>query len=326
MTILVTGGTGFLGSYFTRYALQSGGQERIVVLDKHLDLGRIEDVLDRTTVIEGDVADPETMRRAIADHGVDRIAHYAFILGSPALGQMLPYVRVQTDGVANVFEAARSAGVRRVLFCSSVAAYGRQTASRLTEDLATDTLEPYGFSKVWAEALGRYYTQELGLEVVSLRFGSTYGLGRAWRGSYNSGLLEPPRQSHYMARVEDAVRGRPIDMPRGDALADFTYADDAAQAAWLALTAPHLPHHLYNVAADRRPVGEFSDALQELLPDARITVSETDAPTNPHPPMDNRRLRDLGFTPRHTLTSGLRDYIERIRAYDQYAERRRAPT
>lgn len=325
MTILVTGGTGFLGSYFTRYALTTGGEERIVVLDKHLDLGRIADVLDRTTVIEGDVADPDTVRSAIEAHGVDRIAHFAFILGSPNPGQMLPYVQVQTTGVANVFEAARRAAVKRVLFCSSVAAYGRQAAERLTEDLATDPIEPYGFSKVWGEALGRYYTHELGLEVVSLRFGSTYGLGRAWRGSYSSGLLAPPRHVHYMARVEDAVRGRPIEMPANASLADFTYADDAAHAAWLALTRPRLTHHLYNVAADRLPVGEFTTALRELLPGADIRVSDAEAPTNPHPPMDNRRLReDLGFAPRHTLRSGLQDYIERIWAYDRSADSQRA--
>lgn len=326
MTILVTGGTGFLGSYFTRYALTTGGEERIVVLDKHLDLGRIADVLDRTTVIEGDVTDPDTVRSAIEANGVDRIAHFAFILGSPAPGQMLPYVRVQTGGVANVFEQASLAAVKRVLFCSSVAAYGPQLAERLTEDLATDPIEPYGFSKVWGEALGRYYTRARDCEVVSLRFGSTYGLGRAWRGSYSSGLLTPPAHAHYMARVEDAVRGKPIEMPCSEALADFTCADDAAQAAWLALTKPELSHHLYNVAADRLPLGEFTAAVRKLLPGADISVSNSEAPTNPHPPMDNRRLRDdLGFAPRHSLMSGVRDYIERIRAYDRDAEGKRSP-
>jgi len=318
VTILVTGGTGFLGSYFTRYALQQGGQDRIVVLDKYVDRGRIADVLERVTLIEGDVAEHDTVSSVIEDHDIDRIAHFAFILGSPAPGQMIPYVRVQALGTANVFEAARSADVKRVLFCSSVAAYGRQDVARLSEDLPGNPTEPYGASKVWGEALGRHYTQQLGLEVVSLRFGSTYGLGRAWRGSYSSGMLKPPREIHYMAKVEEALHGTAIEMPRDDALADWTYAADAAQAAWLALTADHLPHDLYNVSAERRPVGDFTRALRQLLPQAVIRVSAAD-PGHPHPPMDNTRLKtDLGFAPGYTLKSGLEDYIERVRAYDRY--------
>ena len=319
MTILVTGGTGFLGSYFTRYALQERCEEQIIVLDKYPDRARIADVLDRVTVIEGDVSDMEVVTATIADHGIDRIAHFAFILGSPALGQMVPYVRVQSLGTANVFEAARVANVKRVLFCSSVAAYGKQDAALLHEDLPVDPLEPYGFTKVWSEALARYYTKALGLEVVSLRFGSTYGLGRARRGSYSSGLLNPQREIHYMARVEEAVRGRNIEMPRDDIVADWTYAGDAAQACWLALTAEHLPHHLYNVGSDRRRIGDFTKLLHESFPHLTITATDADA-GNPHSPMDSARLKQLGFAPRYTLQSGLHDYIERIRAYDLYQQ------
>jgi nucleoside-diphosphate-sugar epimerase len=257
----------------------------------------------------------------IDEHGIDLVAHFAFMLGSPSPGNMIPYVQVQCLGTANVFEAARAAGVKRVLFCSSVAAYGPQTASPLSEEMVVNPAEPYGSSKVWGEALGRHYTSELDLEVVSLRFGSTFGLGRAWRGSYNSGLLTLPAQSHYMARVEDAVRGRPIALPRGDAIVDWTYAADSAQAAWLALTAPRLPHHLYNVRSERRPVGDFTRLLRELMPEADIKTSESELPGHAHPSMDNSRLiSDLGFTPKYPLETGLRDYISRIRAYDAYQQ------
>ena len=317
MTILITGGTGFLGSYLTRYVVEQG--EKVVLLDRYADRGRIAEVLDRVSLIEGDVADADLLGKIISDHSVDRIAHFAFILGGPKQGQMLPYVQVQCMGTASVFEAARVAGVKRVLFASSVAAYGKQDASLLSEDLVANPTELYGASKAWAETLGRHYTNNLDLDVVSLRFGSTYGLGRGWRGSYSSGLLDVQPKVHYMARVDDAVRGLPIEMPRDDAVADWTYAGDAAQAAWLALTAPSHAHHLYNVQAERGPVGFYTDALRKLLPAAEIRTSETEMPGNAHAPMNNALLvEDLGFSPAFSIEQGVEDYIQRIRAYDRY--------
>lgn len=319
MSILITGGTGFLGSYLTRYTLREGGQSRVVVLDRYPDRARIADVLDRVTVIEDDVSDPETVRSAIADHDVERIAHFAFILGSPAAGRMLPYVDVQCVGTANVLEAARLAGVRRVVLASSVAAYGKQSAEVLTEDLVADPQDLYGSCKLWTEFLARHYAETLGLDTVSLRYGSTYGLGRAWRGSYNSGLLDAPRSVHYMARIEQAARGEAIVMPADEAMADWTYAGDAAQAAWLALTAPDLPHRLYNVSGERLAVGAFTEVMRALLPDAAISVSASETPGHAHAPMANARLvADLGFAPAYDFRTGLADYLDRIAVADRY--------
>jgi nucleoside-diphosphate-sugar epimerase len=232
---------------------------------------------------------------------------------------MLPYVQVQCQGTTNVLEAARLAKVDRVLFASSVAAYGQQTAEILHEDLVPNPSDPYGACKAWGEAMGRHYAEHLGLDVVSLRFGSTYGFGRGWRGSYNSGLLAVPAQVHYMARVDDAVRGHPIEMPRDDAIADWTYAGDAAQAAWLALTASNLSYRLYNVQAERRPVGDFTAALRRILPEADVQTSTTELPGHAHAPMSNARLvHDLGFLPAYSFDDGLADYIERVRINDRY--------
>lgn len=319
MPLLVTGGTGFLGAYLARYAAQTGGEEQVFVLDQYPAPGRVADILDRITIVEGDVADAGLVDRIVERLGIDRIAHFAFILGSPLPGRMVDYARVQLLGTANVFEAARNHGVCRVLFASSVAAYGRQRAEVLSEDLVPDPSEPYGAAKVWCETTARHYCDKLGLDTVTIRYGSTYGLGRAARGSYASGMLNAPRQLHYMARVEDAARGKPVTMPRGDALADFSYAADAAKAGWLALTAEHLPHRLYNAPSTRRPIGEFTAAMRKLLPHADIAEDASERPGNAHAPMDCSRLvEDLGFAPDHSLEAGIADYITRIRMMDHF--------
>lgn len=74
MALLITGGTGFLGSYLARYALEQGGQDRVVVLERYPDRARIADVLDRVTLIEGNVADAAQVSAVMSDHDIDRVA------------------------------------------------------------------------------------------------------------------------------------------------------------------------------------------------------------------------------------------------------------
>lgn len=322
MSLLVTGGTGFLGAHLARYALNVGGEDHVFVLDRYPVAGRVADILDRITILEADICNTEEVEAIIARYGIDRVAHFAFILGSPSPGQMIDYAKVQLLGTANVLEAARKHGVRRVLFASSVAAYGQQQADVLTEVLVPNPSDPYGAAKLWCEATVRHYSERLGLDTVTIRYGSTYGLGRAARGSYASGMLAIPQQMHYMARVEDAVHGKPVTMPRGDALADFSYAADAAKAGWLALTAECLPHRLYNAPSKRMSVCEFTAAMRKALPNADIVEDPLELPGNAHAPMDcSRIVEDLGFEPDHSLESGITDYIARIRAQDEFEKK-----
>jgi UDP-glucose 4-epimerase len=323
LATLVTGGTGFLGSYLVRYLVLDQGQDDVVVFDRYVDRVRLGEVADDVMLIEGDIADFDAVRSVVQDCKVDRIAHFAFLVGSPLPGQLVPYARVQCGGTANVMEAARLAGVSRVVYASSVAAYGAEddtAPSLLHEDWQGIPRGPYGAAKLWGESLGRYCTRNYGLDVITLRFSSTYGLGRAWRGSYRSGMSSS-NEHHYMARVEAAVRGQAITMPGDDQVVDWTYAADAAQAGWLALTAENPPHRLYNVQGEQRRIGDFTASLREQLPDVEITVDDTELPGTAHRFLDGARLRtDLGFTPKYPLESGVPDYVGRVRDYIQRSE------
>jgi nucleoside-diphosphate-sugar epimerase len=91
----------------------------------------------------------------------------------------------------------------------------------------------------------------------------------------------------------------------------------------LALTSKNLPHHLYNVFSETRPVGDFTRKLRELLPDVEITSSETEVPHPVQCFMSNSRIKlDLGFEPKYSIEAGLEDYLRRIRDYDAFAARR----
>ncbi len=313
MAIMITGGTGFLGSYLARHLLLEKGVEDVVLFDRYPDLRKIEDVVDRVTVVEGDVLEPQELLAAMDRHRVERVVHLAFGVGGPAREKVVPYARVQTMGTANVFETARLHGVSRVVNASSLAVYGPHEERSLTEDDAKRPDSLYGACKLWSEHLADTYNDQYGMDIVSLRPCSVFGLGRAWRGSFASGVVAVSDLPHYMALTEVAVRGESITMPPGDQLADWCYAADAAEAWWLALTVEDPPHRAYNMRAEQRPIGDYTAQLRRLLPEARIEVSEE--PVYVGQLMDNTLIREeLGFEPKYSIETGLEDYVERIRS------------
>ncbi len=124
MSIMITGGTGFLGSYLVRHLVQEKGVTDVVLFDQYPNESRIAEVRDQITVEQGNVLEPYELLRVMERYNVDRVVHLAFILGEPDQYKPVNYLNVQCMGTANVFEAARLHGVQRVVYASSVAVYG----------------------------------------------------------------------------------------------------------------------------------------------------------------------------------------------------------
>lgn len=312
MAIMITGGTGFLGAYLARHLVEEKGCEGLVLFDRFPDESRIEAILDRVHVVRGDVLEPQELLEALERHDVDRIVHLAFLTGNAREGKMVPYLRMQCMGTANVFEAARIRGIERVCNASSVAAYGPPVDRSLTEDDPARPVGPYGVSKLWSEGIAETYNREYGMEILSLRVCASLGLGRLGRASHASGLIPPEEQAHFMAYPELAALGEPVTMPPDDQITDFIYAADGAEAWWCALEAERPEHHVFNMRSEQRPVGDMTRHLRKLLPDAEIRVG-----TEPVPGlqlMDNARLvEELGFEARYSMETALEDYVNRVR-------------
>lgn len=312
MSIMITGGTGFLGSYLARHLILEKGVEDVVLFDRYPDLRKIEGIEHQVTVVEGDVLEPQELLAALKRNQVEQVVHLAFGVGGPAHEKVVPYARVQTMGTANVFEAGRLHGITRIVNASSLAVYGPHEAASLQEDDPKRPDSLYGACKLWSEHLAEVYNNDYDMDIISLRPCSVFGLGRAWRGSFASGLVHVRELPHYMALTELAVRGVSITMPPDDQVADWCYAADAAEAWWLALTVKDPPHRAYNMRAEQRPVGDYTAELRRQLPEAQIEVEEV--PVHVGQLMDNALIREeLGFKPAYTIETGLEDYIERIR-------------
>jgi UDP-glucose 4-epimerase len=125
MTILLTGAMGAIGSWVARELVERG--HRPLLYDSRADFTLIPDLVDRVDLVVGDLLDLPTLVRTVLEHKVERILHLAAMM--PPQAQANPYLgfRVNAEGTLNVLEAARIGGVRRVVYTSSKAVYGRIT-------------------------------------------------------------------------------------------------------------------------------------------------------------------------------------------------------
>ena len=316
MTILITGGTGFLGSYLARHLVQEKGENNVVLFDMYPTMSRVEEIKDNVTLVHGDILEQSEILATMDRYRVDRVVHLAAILGDAVPEKFIPYLRVQCMGSANVFEACRLHGVERVAYASSAAVYlgNPNPLDEVDEDVAPIPASLYGVSKLWGEHVLQVYRERHGLDYVALRPTSVFGLGRGQRGSWPSRLTPIPEVPHHMVLPELAALGEPITMPKGDTPTDWIYGADAAEAWYLALTVKDPAHRVFNVRSERRTVGDVTSYLGRILPDARID-EETEPVAEPLQLMSNRRLvEDLGFKAKWTMETGMVDYLNRVRA------------
>ncbi len=256
MRVLVTGGAGFIGSNLVD-ALVSQGHD-VVVLDD-LTTGYEDNVNPAATLLVGDVADPIVMNQAVA--GASVVYHLAAaraVLRS--VEQPRDTDRTNTGGTLNVLEAARAAGVRRVVSTSSSSIYGGAATLPTPETAPLVPRSPYAVSKLAGEHYARVYWELHRLETVSLRLFNVFG----------------PRQrpdSMYAAVIPlfiDALRkGEPPEVHGdGKQSRDFTYIGDAVAAFVAAGTAPadRCAGKAYNIAGGRdRSLLDLLDVLRERL-------------------------------------------------------------
>ena len=178
--VLVTGGAGFIGSNYVHYAIANHPTWEIVVLDKLTyagNLDNLKDVSDRITFIEGDIANPEDVERAV--NGVDCILNFAAESHvDRSLRDPLPFIRTNIEGTLLLLLAAKKHQIKRFLHVSTDEVYGDLVGSD-RHSFETDPLSPrspYAASKAGAEHLVFSYGISYGLDVVITRGSNTYGL------------------------------------------------------------------------------------------------------------------------------------------------------
>ncbi|MGD0524677.1 MAG: SDR family oxidoreductase [Polyangiaceae bacterium] len=307
---LITGGAGFIGSSIAEALLAAG--DRVRILDD-FSSGRRENIRSlpgQHELIEGTIVDPEAVARAM--RGVEVVFHEAAIPSVFRSVEDPPATMLAgVQGTTVVLDAARRAGIRRVVFAASSSAYGETPILPKVETMEPQPLSPYAVSKLTCEHLMRVFASLYGLETVSLRYFNVFG----------------PRQdpkSEYAAVVPKFVtaalrRERPVVFGDGEQTRDFCFIDNAVRANLLAATTPRkLRGEVVNIACgERTSLNQLLGILREL------TGAALEADHRPARAGDVKdsladitAARDLlGYTPGVDVREGLKRTVEAFRAF-----------
>jgi UDP-glucuronate 4-epimerase len=317
MSILVTGGAGFIGSHFIQRLLVRDSAARVICLDNFSDyydpaLKRANVALfagdARVKLVEQSFLDAAAMQRLFADEGVRRVVHLGGIAGVRwSVAHPLPYEETNVRGTLSLLEAARLHPVERFLLVSSSTVYGHGAKAPFCEDAPLGVpLSPYGASKRAAELLALTYHQLHQVPIVCLRPFSVYG----------------PRIRADLAMwifAEAIVAGRSIPLfGDGSVRRDFTHVGDICDGLLSALDAPAVIGEAINLGHhDPIEIRQLIALLETVL--ARKAVIEQLPSALGDMPLTCADLgkaeRLLGYRPRVALADGVRDFSEWFLCY-----------
>jgi UDP-glucose 4-epimerase len=232
MSILVTGGAGYIGSHMVHELVDRG--ERVVVLD-NLSTGFAWALPPRVPLLTGNTGDPALVERLLKEHAVKAIIHFAASVVVPdSMRDPLGYYRNNTVNSRALIECAVRAGVREFIFSSTAAVYGNPPAVPVTEEAPTVPLSPYGSSKLMTEVMLRDAGAAHGLRHVILRYFNVAGAdpalrtGQSTRGATH--LVKVAVETALGLRRTLQVFGTDYPTPDGTCVRDYIHVCDLTRA------------------------------------------------------------------------------------------------
>jgi UDP-glucose 4-epimerase len=237
MTVLVTGGAGYIGSHMVLALVEAG--ESVVVVD-NLTTGFSSFLPEGVPLFIGDAGDENLVEGVISAHNVDAIIHFAGSVVVPeSMRDPLAYYRNNTMTTRSLLNVAIRCGVRRFIFSSTAAVYGNPDQVPVPEEAPTRPLSPYGSSKLMTEIMLHDVASAHDLQFVVLRYFNVAGadpqarIGLATVGATH--LLKIAVEAATGQRAQIEVYGTDYPTPDGSCIRDFIHVSDLAQAHRAAL-------------------------------------------------------------------------------------------
>ena len=306
MTVLVTGGAGYIGSHMVLELLDAG--ESVVVLD-NLSTGFRWAVPRAATLVVGDAGDQDLVRALIRKYAVQSIIHFAGSIVVPeSVSDPLGYYHNNTVKSRALMEAAVASGVRQFIFSSTAAVYGNPLANPVGEDADLKPLSPYGWSKLMTEVMLADTARAHAFNYVALRYFNVAGADPQGRSGQST-----PRATHLIkVACETALGQRPhMDVfgtdyptPDGTCVRDYIHVTDLARAHMAALVSLRQGKGsaVYNCGYSKGfTVLEVIDSVKRMSgKDFTVRLSGRRAGDPAAIVAQSAKIRDqLGWTPQH---------------------------
>ena len=308
MTILVTGGAGFIGSHLVERLLTE--RHRVICLDNFdpfydpaLKRRNLAHALrdSRFRLVEGDLREEELIGKLFREEKIEIVAHLAARAGvRPSVQDPALYADVNIRGTIHLLEASRKNGVRRFVFASSSSVYGNNSRVPFSEeDPVNAPISPYAATKKAGELLCHTYHHLYGLEVACLRYFTVYGPRQ-----------RPEMAIHHFTR--SIHEGKKISIfGDGNSIRDYTYIDDVIEGTLGALSREH-GYEIYNLGESQTiRLSQLIQALEEQVGKKALVEHFPEQPGDvKHTYADIRKAREqLGYNPRTDIREGLARFV-----------------
>ncbi len=264
MTVLITGGTGFIGAHLASMLVAEG--KKVVLFELNMNYQLIKDIIDRVELIQGDVSNWAEVLDVVSKFEIKEIFHTAALLSDNAEKYPLRAYKVNATGTWHVLEAARQFKVERVMFTSTNGTYGDHIGPLVSNDAPQFPRIMYGASKIAGERLGEYYYYRYGIDFRGIRFPSVIGPGRGGGGI----------SAYTTLIIQQAALGQPYDIyVNPDTSMPILYIDDAVKALLLLSKTPNeqLSRRVYSLKGLVCSANEIVEEVKRLVPEASINYA-----------------------------------------------------
>lgn len=305
ITYLITGGAGFIGSNIVARLVKEEGN-KVRILD-NFSTGKIENIanfLDRIEVIEGDITELNTVKKALV--GVDYCFHQGALPSvERSIQDPLTSNEVNIKGTLNILISSKELGVKRVIYASSSSVYGDTPVLPKREDMFPSPLSPYAVTKLTGEEYCHLFYTIYGLPTISLRYFNVFGPNQDPTSTYAAVI--PKFITALLGEKEPVIYGD------GGQSRDFTFVDNVVEANILATKTTTGLGETFNIACGQRvTINELAKNLAKIL-----NVAIKPVHLNPRAGDVRHSLADiskaqsyLGYEPKISFEEGLRLTVE----------------
>ena len=299
--VVVTGGSGLLGSMIVHMLIEDGDVTP-VVMDINPTPTRLDDIRDKVEYVLGDISDAEHLNATFAKYKPQKIIHLAVLPGDLSEKDPLQAVKVNVDGFVNLMEAAIANDVQQVLFSSSGTTYGEdlEQGVMLTDKTLQRPASFYGITKVFSENVGRWYRKAHDFDYRGIHFPAIIGPGLRAAGmvTFASAMIEMP------------AKGEPYTIPVGDDISlSLVYVEDGARALIILSKAPkeNIKTVNYFINGVQNPLptsGEMVEMVKKKIPGAQIDYNVNEdwdklLKSASHPVDDSSSIKEWGWKPKY---------------------------